>query len=130
MNTGGFSGGGHRNQNPLKVLKREPLLNNQADGEIERLSAGHSEVVDGAKDSDFSDIPPFKEQGFDDKGIGRKGQSLLAQGDPGAVMGKFLMRVLKERSDHGFNQLLHKPPTPAMRHDHPIIVTFWERAVG
>ncbi len=75
----GFVGrGAHRLHDSPKIFHRKSLLEDEADGEIERLGAAHGKVVDRAVHCHSTDIAARKEDWADDVGIRAEGEAFVA----------------------------------------------------
>ena len=106
---------------PREIGERQPLLDHEARGQIERARARHRDVVDRAVDRERADVAAGKEDRRDDIGVGRhhhppgrdvEGRLVVAGAEPGVVEGG---------EEDVLDQLPHRAPAGAVRQVDPAV---------
>ena len=92
-----FAGGRrHRLDHAAERFHRQSFFEDEARGEIERLGAGHRQVVDRAIDGQLADVAAGEQERPDHEGIGRQGQSAAGDIHDRAIVGRPLRALAGE----------------------------------
>ena len=79
-------GRGHRGDDLLQVGDGEALLDDEGAREVFGNGAHAGQVIDGAADGEFADVPARELPGGDDEAVGREGEFALGGRQDGGVV--------------------------------------------
>jgi hypothetical protein len=112
-----------------KGVDGDALLDDHRAGKIQRLRAADREIVDRSANGELADVAARKEQGIDDKRVGRERQLIAMHGERGKIEAGLILQhgrrgPVEGRDEHVVDQVLHCLAAAAMRqchlrHEHP-----------
>ena len=119
LNPGLMRGAGHRTRNLPDELDRQPFLDDDRTGEIERHRAPDREIIHGSTDGELSDIAAGEDQGIDDERIGGESQAITMTGkyreiEPRLVIERRKQRVVERLQKYVVDEIFHRLAAAAM----------------
>ena len=109
-------GSRHAGDDAVEIGQREPLLQHEGCGEIERARAGHGHVVDRAMDRERADVSAGKEQGRDDMRVGCHDETPCANVEGGLIVALGEVGVAEMAMEEIADEFGGGPPPAAMDH--------------
>ena len=117
----------HRHRDPAQGRNRQPLLQYEADAEIERPRSTHGEVVDGAVDGESADVAAGEDEWLHHVGIGGEGDR-SAKVEHGSVVTTLEHRLVKGGTDDGIEKPPHRAAAAAMGKLDDLSIRGWQWA--
>ena len=104
--TGLPGGGGHGLHDPAQDVHRQPLLDDEAGGEVAGLRTHHREVVHRPVDRELSDVAARKDQRAHHIGVGGKREAVSCDGEHRGLLLGGEQRIGKRRREETVDQVV------------------------
>ncbi len=125
---GFLAGVPHRGRDARQVGQGQALFQDEPGAEVQRASAAHRQVVDGAVDRQPADVAAGEKDGADDVGVGGEGQAERTELQYRLVVQFGQVWIVEKRQEKLLDKFRGHLAAAAVAHDDAVVVAKGQRA--